>query len=136
MAIFFLTLNEVLALHKDEIQRYGGTSGVRSKELLISALAQPSASFSGQYLHKDLFEMGASYLYHICQNHPFIDGNKRTALAAALMFFLMNDIEIKVDSDLLADMVFKVAKGKMKKKSISTWFYKYSNAGKKNLTCQ
>jgi len=125
MAIFFLTLSEILALHKDEIQRYGGASGVRSKELLISALVQPSTSFSGQYLHKDIFEMGSAYLYHICQNHPFIDGNKRTALAAALMFFLMNGIEIKVDSDLLADMVFKVAEGRMKKKSIATWFCKY-----------
>jgi len=125
MAIFFLTLSEVLDLHKDEIQRYGGAPGIRSKELLLSAIAQPYASFSSQYLHKDLFEMGSAYLYHICQNHPFIDGNKRTALAAALMFFLMNGIEIKVDSDLLADIVFKVAKGKMKKKSISTWFRKY-----------
>jgi death-on-curing protein len=127
MAVFFLTLSEVLALHKDEIQRYGGASGLRSKKLLISVLAQPSASFSGQYLHKDLFKMGSAYLYHICQNHPFIDGNKRTALAVVLMFFLMNGIEIKVDSDLLADMVFKVAEGKMKKKSIATWFRKYSN---------
>ena len=76
--------------------------------------------------------MGSAYLYHICQNHPFIDGNKRTALAAALMFFLMNGIEIKVDSDLLADMVFKVAKGKMKKKSIATWFCKYSKKIRKN----
>ena len=65
MDIFFLTLNEILTLHEDEIQRYGGASGVRSKELLISALAQPYASFSGQYLHKDLFEMGSAYLYHI-----------------------------------------------------------------------
>ena len=126
MSILFLTLSEVLALHKDEILHYGGAYGVRSKELPISALAQPPASFSGQYLHKDLFEIGSAYLFHICQNHPFIDGNKRTALAATLMFFLINGIEIKVDSDLLADMVIKVARGKMKKKSISAWFYKYS----------
>jgi death-on-curing protein len=132
MKICFLTLGEVLELYKDEIQNYGGAFGVRDKELLISALAQPYASFSGQYLHKDLFEMGAAYLYHICQNHPFIDGNKRTVLAASLMFFLMNGIEIEVDSDLLADMVFKVAKGKMKKKSISTWFYKYSRQIREN----
>ncbi|NGX35099.1 MAG: Toxin Doc [Candidatus Anoxychlamydiales bacterium] len=127
MTIFLLTLREVLEIHKDEIQHYGGAFGVRDKELLISALAQPWASFSGQYLHKDLFEMGSAYLYHICQNHPFIDGNKRTALAVALMFFLMNGIEIKVDSGLLADMVFKIAKGRMKKKSIATWFCEYSS---------
>ncbi|MFW9876045.1 MAG: hypothetical protein ACFFG0_23325 [Candidatus Thorarchaeota archaeon] len=55
-------MSEVLALHEDEIQRYGGASGIRSKELLLSAIAQPYASFSGQHLHKDLFEMGSAYL--------------------------------------------------------------------------
>ena len=125
MPIYFLTLNEVLEIHQDEIQHYGGTSGIRNQALLISALAQPHSSFSGQYLHKDLFEMGTAYLYHICQNHPFFDGNKRTALASALMFFLMNNIEIEVDSDLLAEMVIKIAKGMMKKEAVTTWFRKY-----------
>lgn len=127
MTIHFLTLNEILDLHKDLIHRYGGSTGIRSKELLISALAQPPASFSGNHLHENLFEMGAAYLYHICQNHPFIDGNKRIAITAALMFFLLNDIEITVDNDLLAEMVFKVAQGKMKKKSIAGWFHKNSH---------
>ncbi len=128
MTICFLTLNEILKIHQSEIKNYGGSTGIRNKELLISALAQPHSSFSGQYLHKDLFEMSAAYLYHICQNHPFIDGNKRTALGAAVMFLFMNGIDFNVDNDLVADMVFEVAKGKMKKEEIASWFRKYVSA--------
>ena len=62
---------------------------------MSSALAMPSASFEGKYLHKDLYEQGAAYAFHICQNHPFIDGNKRTALATALVFLSLNGIELE-----------------------------------------
>jgi len=71
--------------------------------------------------------MSAAYLYHVCQNHPFVDGNKRTALGAAVLFLMMNGIDIDVDNDLIANMVFEVAKGKMKKEEIVAWFRKYIN---------
>ena len=74
----FLTLDEVLEIHRDQIERYGGAAGIRDLGLLQSALAQPSATFGGQYLHADLHEMAAAYLYHLVQNHPFLDGNKST----------------------------------------------------------
>ncbi len=86
----FLTLDEVLALHEDQITRYGGRRGVRDLGLLISALGTPSATFDGRFLHDDLFEMAAAYLYHLARNHPFVDGNKRTAFAAALVFLWIN----------------------------------------------
>jgi death-on-curing protein len=84
--ILFLTLAEAIEIHTDQIHRYGGQSGVRDLGLLESALAQPEASFAGEWLHGDIYEMAAAYAYHLCQNHPFVDGNKRTALTTALVF--------------------------------------------------
>ncbi|MDI6800525.1 MAG: type II toxin-antitoxin system death-on-curing family toxin [Thermodesulfovibrionales bacterium] len=81
--IIFLTLAEVIDIHTDQIEKYGGSMGIRDKNLLYSAIAMPSASFYRTFLHSDIFEMAAAYVYHISQNHPFIDGNKRTALASA-----------------------------------------------------
>jgi Fic/DOC family len=76
MSSDFLTLDEVLEIHRDPIERYGGGEGIRDLGLLQSELAQPSATFGGQYLHADLHEMAAAYLYHLVQNHPFLDGNR------------------------------------------------------------
>ena len=74
----FLSVENVIEIHADQIHRYGGSLGIRDVGLLNSALGMPKAGFGNQYLHAGLFEMGAAYLYHIVQNHPFIDGNKRT----------------------------------------------------------
>ena len=82
----FLTLDEALLVHADQVRRYGGSHGLRDLALLSSALAMPTASFGGAYLHPSLAEMAAAYLFHIAQNHPFLDGNKRAALATALAF--------------------------------------------------
>ena len=78
----FLTLDEVLRIHLDQIERYGGQSGLRDLGLLESAVNMPRASFAGRHAHTDLFEQAAAYLFHIVSNHPFIDGNKRTGSAA------------------------------------------------------
>jgi len=82
----FLELPDVLMVHADQIQRYGGETGVRDLGLLESAVAQPRAAFGGEYLHQDLFGMAAAYLFHIVCNHPFVDGNKRVGLVAARPF--------------------------------------------------
>ena len=74
----FLSLDEVLELHDDQISSFGGTPGLRDEGLLESALAQPQATFGGQFLHPTIAEQAAAYLYHIAMNHPFIDGNKRS----------------------------------------------------------
>ena len=89
---YFLTLAEIVAIHSDQIARYGGRAGIRDMALLESATAQPSAGFGGHYFHRDLHEMAAAYAFHLCQNHPFFDGNKRVAIASALVFLRMNDI--------------------------------------------
>jgi death-on-curing protein len=83
MRPLFLDLDHVLRTHHSLIETYGGAEGIRDVGLLHSAIAMPQASFGGQFLHQDLFEMAAAYLYHIVQNHAFVDGNKRTGAAAA-----------------------------------------------------
>jgi len=82
----FLKLQRVLQIHESQIESFGGSSGIRDLGLLKSALAMPQASFGGTYLHADLYEMAAAYLFHIVSNHPFLDGNKRTGTAVALFF--------------------------------------------------
>jgi len=117
----FLTLDEVLALHEDQIQRYGGSAGLRDSRLLSSALGAVSATFVGRFLHQSVFEMAAAHLFHLAQNHPFVDGNKRTALASALTFLWMNDVEIEADDGALGDLVLGVAEGRTSKAEIAVF---------------
>ena len=123
-------MGEVLLILQDQIRRYGGAYGVRDTGLLSSALAMPSASFEGKYLHKDLYEQGAAYAFHICQNHPFIDGNKRTALATALVFLSLNGIELEDPDEELFGLMMDVA-GKMKPKSDVAATFKRLHISKK-----
>lgn len=118
----FLSLAEILEIHQDQIERYGGKAGIRDVGLLKSALAMPEAGFSDRYLHSDLFEMAAAYLFHIIQNHPFVDGNKRTGAVAALVFLSLNGIEIEASEDIFERTVRAVAEGKMDKSAIARFF--------------
>jgi death-on-curing protein len=121
MAPAFLTKAEVLAIHDDQILRYGGSFGLRDEGLLDSAVAQPSAAFDGTFLHADLFEMAAAYLFHIVQGHPFIDGNKRVGAAAALVFLELNGIEIYAEEDAYAELVLSVARGELDKAGVAAF---------------
>ena len=118
----FLTLDDALEVHRDQIERYGGTLGVRDNGLLESALAAPQSGFGGHYLHADLFEMASAYLFHLVQNHPFLDGNKRVGAAAALTFLVMNGIETKIPNQALVQMVLSVAQGRTEKMAIADFF--------------
>lgn len=111
----FHSLDEVLSIHTDQIRRYGGSHGVRDMGLLSSALAMPQASFGGTYLHGSLAEMAAAYLFHVASNHPFIDGNKRAALAAALAFLWLNDQRLEAEENELVDLVMGIAAGRLGK---------------------
>ena len=115
----FLTLVEVLSILQDQITRYGGEFGIRDLNLLSSAIAVPQASFGGQTLHADLFEMAAAYAFHICQNHPFLDGNKRVALASALVFLDLNGVIISDSEDRLYPLMMKVAQSDAGKPAIA-----------------
>lgn len=118
----FLTLAEVLDLHEDSIRRYGGTSGVRDMGLLQSALAVPQATFGGQYLHPDLPSMAAALLFHLVQNHPFLDGNKRTGLAAARVFLILNGLQFNPLNKDLEALVLAVADGSADKDAATAFF--------------
>jgi len=118
----FLTLAEVLEIHADQIQRYGGEPGLRDMGLLESALSQPEASFGGEWLHNGLYEMAAAYAYHICQNHCFLDGNKRTALACALVFLEMNGAHLLDPDGDLKEAMLRIATGKMEKQALAQLF--------------
>ena len=122
MGLEFLKVDEVLGIHRDQIERYGGALGVRDLGLLDSAIAQPAARFGGQYLHADVWEMAAAYLFHLALNHPFFDGNKRTAVAAALTFLRLNDVDFAFLEDELADFVLQVAQGNVEKPQIAAFF--------------
>ena len=89
----FLNLGEVLEIHRDQIVRYGGLPGLRDLDLLKSAVAMSQATFDGTFLHTDIFEMAAAYLFHIVGNHPFLDGNKRVGAVACLVFLELNGYE-------------------------------------------
>lgn len=124
----FLTLDEVLESHTEQIAVYGGSQGLRDIGLLDSALAQPEAMFGGQYLHQDLFEMAAAYLYHIVLNHPFIDGNKRVGLEAALLFLELNGHSIDTTDESLVDLVLRTAQGQASKTEIAEFLRSHSTA--------
>jgi death-on-curing protein len=121
VTVFFLTLHDVLTLHASRIARYGGRPGVRDLGLLESALAVPAATFGGRFLHGNLSEMAAAYLFHLVKDHPFIDGNKRTGLAAAIAFLGLNGSELHADPDELADLVVGVAAENVSKSAAASF---------------
>ena len=118
----FLSIEEVLFIHEDQISNYGGSTEIRDIALLESALAQPAATFDSVELHPNVFDKAAAYLFHICSNHPFVDGNKRTALASSLVFLELNGIIIEDPDELLYDIVIQAAKGDSSKEIISEAF--------------
>ena len=126
MEPLFLSLEEVLEIHRQQIERYGGASGVRDLALLESAIAQPQASFSNEFLHASIPAMAAAYLFHICRNHPFVDGNKRVAANAAITFLLINDWEPTFTEDALVDTVLAVASSSMTKEDLVRFFQAYA----------
>ena len=113
--IVFLTLAEVIEIHTDQIKRYGGTDAIRDMGLLSSAVAMPYASFHDTFLHADIFEMAAAYAFHILQNHPFVDGNKRAALASALVFLELNGITISDPHEKLYEAMMSLTSGNLNK---------------------
>ncbi len=119
MTPIFLSIAEVLDLHDLSLHRYGGSAGVRDRGLLESAVGQPMASFGGQFLHGDLAAMASAYLVSIVKNHPFVDGNKRAGLAAALTFLDLNGIEIDHSSPALYDATMAVAEGRLDKAALA-----------------
>lgn len=118
----FLELLDVLEIHEDLLSAFGGKTGVRDPGLLQSALAIPMSGSGDTFFHADLYEMAAAYLFHIIKNHPFVDGNKRTALGCALVFLDLNGMEISADESELFDMTIAAADGHINKDEIANFF--------------
>ena len=114
-----LSVDDTLALHADQIAGYGGDGGVRDRGLLESAVAQPAATYDGHLLHADLAAAAAAYLFHIVKNHPFVDGNKRTGLATALVFLDLNGAEVAWTNDEAAELTEQVASSSVDKAQLT-----------------
>ena len=121
----FLTLDEVLGIHADQIRVYGGASGLRDLDRLRSAIAMPETTFDGEYLHPSRFEMAAAYLFHLARNHPFVDGNERTALMCALVFLGLNGQRLRADPDDLYALADGVAAGAVDKAEVSVFLRRH-----------
>jgi death-on-curing protein len=112
-ACFHLTVEIVLEIHAEAILRFGGLKGIRDQALLESAVAAPQATFEGGSLFADLVEVAAAYLFYLCRNHPFVDGNKRAALGACLVFLRLNGIEPSPDSPEWERLIMDVAASRL-----------------------
>ena len=124
----FLTFAEIIEIHDYQISRFGGAAGVRDIELLKSAIGTPSATFGGEFLHPSVIEMAAAYLYHLVENHPFVDGNKRVGAMAALIFLDMNGFEFDASDEDFTATVLKVASGEMMKSEISLFLRQHTHS--------
>lgn len=123
----FLTFAQVLETHQDQIARYGGESGLRDMTLLKSAVGSPTATFDGRFLHVDVFEMAAAYLFNIVNDHPFVDGNKRTGLLATYVFLKLNGYRLDVKQLDFAETTLAVASGKLGKAELAVYLREHSH---------
>lgn len=126
----FLTVDHVLILHRRMIAEFGGDSLLRDGGLLESAVMLPASQFGGKFLHEGIPDMAAAYLFHICRNHPFSDGNKRTALAAAEVFLLLNAHVLQATDDQLEELTLGVAEGSIAKKETVAFFREHAKTVK------
>lgn len=124
--VVFLTVDQIFTIHRRMIDEFGGTYELRDRGLLESAVAMPAAKFGGAFLHEGIPAMAAAYLFHLCANHAFVDGNKRVALASAETFLLLNDYELNADNDALEELTMGVAEGKQSKDNVARFFAKHA----------
>ncbi len=121
-----LSLENVLTIHARMIAEFGGAEGVADRGMLESAVAMPSASFAGEFLHESLPAMAAAYLFHICRNRPFNDGNKRTAVVAAEVFLNINGMRLDASNEALKRLCLGVAAGQTSKEEAVSFFERHA----------
>ena len=108
-----LTVDIVKEIHDSVLVAFGGPAGIRDEGLLHSAVGAPQSTLGGQSPFADLAEVAAAYLFYLCCNHPFIDGNKRTAMTAAIVFLRLNGVEVAPDSDDWEALVLDLAASRL-----------------------
>ena len=126
----FLSVEQLLEIHRRGIEEHGGSPELRDRGLLESAAAMPKAQFGGQFLHDGLPAMAATYLFHLCKNHPFVDGNKRVSVAAAETFVLVNDHELAASDKELEELTLGVADSSLSKDDAIAFFRKHVRKAK------
>lgn len=120
--VLFLTVEDVLTIHPKMIERYGGDPSIRDSGLIDSATMMPHQSFAGDYLHPSAASMAAAYLFHLCSNHGFGDGEKRAAVGAALVFLDVNGFALALSVDELEQITLDVAESKLDKDHLTELF--------------
>lgn len=125
-ATLFLTVENVIIIHDDQIERYGGSHGIAKLDQLESAIMRPQSSFGGEDLHTDLFDKTAAIMHSLVLNHPFVDGNKRTATVTSVVFLELNGYQLLVGNDELIEMALNVVNKKWNNNKLATWFRKNS----------
>lgn len=124
--VFFLALEEILLIHDDQIEKYGGSHGIRDLGLLEAAIARPQAIFAGKDLYPDLFLKAAVVMQGIISNHPFVDGNKRTGVVCAARFLFINGYDLIASSSALVNIVRKIEAKKVSLEQLAAWLKKNS----------
>ena len=128
-AILFLSVEAVLQIHTRVVEEFGGDPGIRDYGLLGSAVSMPQSTFAGEFLHSEIAEMAAAYHYHLCANHPFLDGNKRVAVAVSEIFLLLNGNELIASDNELEELTLGVARGQMSKEEVIAFFKRHVSEG-------
>ena len=124
----FLTLADVVEIHRAQLDRWGGRAGVRDLGALESAIHQARATFDGSYLHEDLFAMAAAYAFHIAQAQAFVDGNKRAGVDAALTFLALNGYRVGDPEETIAVAMIEIANREMTKAQLARLLRELANA--------
>lgn len=124
----FLDLADVLLIHEEQLARYGGSAGLRDQGLLESAIAVPHATFGGAFVHDGLFMMAAAYAFHIAENQPFVDGNKRTGVLAAVVFLELNGFIVQEPPSGFYDAMIAVAERRLTKEGLAELLRKWSKS--------
>ena len=123
--VAFLSVDDVLLVHTRVIEEFGGDSGLRDRGLLESAVGMPQSTFGGDDLHSGLAAKAAAYHFHLCANHPFVDGNKRVAVAASEVFLVINGHELSASDDEFEELTLGVARGQLSKEQVVEFFEKF-----------
>jgi len=118
----FLSVEEVLEIQEVMLETHGGQAGIRDRSALESAVGMPAQTFGGEFVHASVFEMAAAYAFHIAENQPFVDGNKRTGLAAALTSLRLNGVSIVDPSGRLYAAMIAFATHQLDKSGLAKLF--------------
>ena len=122
----YITLEVVVAIHDDMVERYGGSFGIRDLGLIQSAIARPQASFSGYELYPTIFDKAAAFFHSLIFNHAFVDGNKRTAMVSTARFLSINGYDLSVIFKEFVEFPLRVENKHLTLEDISSWLKKNS----------